>query len=364
MASLPPTKKAKVVSATADNAVSSTGLDLSPELIARVTTFASVWTPDVWNTCLAVGPGVSRTIRHCYLKSNTDFLEKTLENFHSRRWNKAKARTNHLAWMAANSDWRDKITDERMEDLKEACSREDIDLWIGRYQHKVHSHLAFNNPVIAIQLGLLDVLKYLVEEKLVDINSHQWTGYFCPRNGPLLCYCAGCDVGKTPWEQDLETYHYLLGLPSLDIVEHVDRLFASLFLFPFERKHVYYRSALPFIRGLVQNSAFSQCISDRLITIGVEKESPLCFLLWKLVGILVKPEMFGPVDVPAFEDIYDCAKILLEAGADPKRRNISAAKYWKGQREYMMESNFFKSAREKSRAEYWDKVEFLLESYG
>ena len=100
-----------------------------------------------------------------------------------------------------------------------------------------------------------------------------------------------------------------------------------------------------------------------MITIGVEKESPLCFLLWKLVGILVTYKKFGPEDVHAFEDVYDCAKVLLGAGADPKRCNISAAKYWKGQREYMMESNFFKSAREKCRAEYWDKVEVLLESY-
>ena len=70
--------------------------------------------------------------------------------------------------------------------------------------------------------------------------------------------------------------------------------------------------------------------------------------------------------------IYESMKILLEAGADPKRRNFSqgrfsAVEYWEDRMKHVMEENlddaFYGSAREKCRAEYWDKVTALLQSY-
>ena len=113
MSSEPLKKKIKASADAPSPAVSGGGIHFTPELIARMTTFAdAIKCPDVMNICLAVGPDVSRTIKHFYLWRNQKYLMATLKilydirvlnNIEGRR---EKAGTNHRAWMEVNADWK------------------------------------------------------------------------------------------------------------------------------------------------------------------------------------------------------------------------------------------------------------------
>ena len=83
MASEPPTKKVKTSSHATVPAVSDGGVHFTPELFARMATFADANnSPDVMNICLAAGPAVSRTIKHFYLSRNEKYLIDTLKKFY------------------------------------------------------------------------------------------------------------------------------------------------------------------------------------------------------------------------------------------------------------------------------------------
>ena len=79
----------KVVESNSDVPVG--GIYFTPELIARVATFAEavvrpghVGASDVKNMCLAVGPMPSRIIKYHYLKKNMEYLEKVNQTFTHR----------------------------------------------------------------------------------------------------------------------------------------------------------------------------------------------------------------------------------------------------------------------------------------
>ena len=75
MSSEPPTKKVKTSTDATPPVVSGGGIHLTPELISRMATFADANnSPDVMNICRAVGPVVSRTIKHVYLRRNEKYL--------------------------------------------------------------------------------------------------------------------------------------------------------------------------------------------------------------------------------------------------------------------------------------------------
>ena len=159
MSSERPKKKARI---SKDEAVSaggssSGGIHLTPELVARVATFAdAVCSPDVMNICLAVGPVVSRTILHYCLWRNQDFLARTITSSSQ----KSRVCSNHLAWMKVNADWRTvAVHDELMDKLKLASKKEGPG---QRSTSIVHSLIAFNKPAVAIQIGLFDSLKHLI----------------------------------------------------------------------------------------------------------------------------------------------------------------------------------------------------------
>ena len=194
-------KKARTVKdALSDMPVGS--IFFTPELIAWVATFAkAVVRPvrgvtsesDVKNMCLAVGPIPSRTIKHYYLKKNMQYLKNVLEVFTHHRDSAEWARECHLAWMSINTGWRSLVTDELME-RNENPKRLIFDDFMERYENarhtgdmshvrsstlplNIHPLLAMLNPAVAIELGLLEVLKYLVEVKGININATRWVGF-------------------------------------------------------------------------------------------------------------------------------------------------------------------------------------------
>jgi hypothetical protein len=108
MSSERPKKKAKTtnLAGVSVGGSSSGGIHLMPELVARVATFAdAVGSSDVMNMCLAVGPAVSRTVRHYHLWRNEKFLAQTMSKFCWENMDRRRVCSNHLAWMKVNADW-------------------------------------------------------------------------------------------------------------------------------------------------------------------------------------------------------------------------------------------------------------------
>ena len=193
MAFEPPTKKAKSSTDVTASAVSGSGIHFTPEIIARMTTFADANnSPDVMNICLAAGPAASRTIKHFYLRRNETYLIGSLVNLYiykpRKRYNteavrREKAGANHRAWMEVNTDW--KTTAVSADSISEIHLYETI-------MDGSHPFIAFNNVAFAVELGLLEVVKFLIEDKGVDPNEYGWTSYdlnyrFHPVSAAMTC---------------------------------------------------------------------------------------------------------------------------------------------------------------------------------
>ena len=218
MASHRPTKKPKIVLDAKPAPVSSScavGIHLSPELVARIATYVDITNSEVMNICLAVGPVAARPIRNCYLKKNVKYLNTTLKQLlRVRRRDEAwlelpmlpcrdKAGANHREWMEVNTDWKTiAISNEEIENHENIQVKDAI-------ESGDHPFVAFNNAAFAIELGLIEVVKFLIEDKGVDPNTYGWTMSQERRGLHLLAiamYANRCDI-----------FQYLVSLPSIDL---------------------------------------------------------------------------------------------------------------------------------------------------
>ena len=208
MSSEPTKKKAKTSSDTSSPAVSGGDIHFTPELIARMATFASaIKCPDVMNICLAVGPVVSRTIKHFYLWRNKKYLARTLRCLADFYYDASDAATNHRAWMEVNSDWKTRaVGNDSVSEMK----RHQLHhiLVIGS-----HPFFAFNSVAFAVELGLLEVVKFLIEDKGVDPNEYGWTF-----RGDHRVHLVSAAM---TFEQE-DIFQYLLSLPSTNLYSEVD----------------------------------------------------------------------------------------------------------------------------------------------
>ena len=179
-------------------------IHLSPELIARVATYAEAAnSPELWNICLAVGPATSRIIRHYYLKQNHHFLTRCIRFFCSQKITNVKLRDYYLVWMTVNNDWKAYVNKTYTEFTKFSCVRQG-----DKAVNKIHPYAAFNNPAVAIQIGLMEPLRYLVEKKAIHTNSFEWTPFHSsvPRH---LLYWSMLFAPKTDGTR-VEIFRYLL----------------------------------------------------------------------------------------------------------------------------------------------------------
>ena len=223
MSSEPPTKKVKTSTDAAPPAVFGRGVHFTPELIARMATYADANnSPDVMNICLAVGPDVSRTIKHFYLRRNEKYLICTLlslcgirrrKQFDVEAPRREKAGTNHRAWMEVNTDWKaTAVRNERISTMRQTRSLTNM-IPFG----------AFNSATIAAELGLLEVLKFLVEDKGVSPNEYGWT--FCRgsiyRGRHTSCPVHLLSVAMAFRREDI--FQYLLSLPSTNLYCEIDQ---------------------------------------------------------------------------------------------------------------------------------------------
>ena len=186
---------------------------LNAELLAKVATYSSLGR-DLLNLCVVVGPKDCALIRHAYLRKNLRYLEASLFKcfkFGAKEdddpgwpWlDQGLCRDRYLAWMEVNTDWRRLVTAERVDSLV-SVFKEDNE---GNCLALVDLLLPFNNPAVAIEIGLMDPLRHLVEEMGIDVNSYHWTTFRFHRV-KLLMQCVGCD--------NFSAFQYLLGRETID----------------------------------------------------------------------------------------------------------------------------------------------------
>mmetsp|Transcript_32070 Transcript_32070/g.69430 ORF Transcript_32070/g.69430 Transcript_32070/m.69430 type:complete len:365 (+) Transcript_32070:73-1167(+) len=146
---------------------------ISVELICNIAAYMNPG-DGLMNLCVAVGPGDAAKVRTEYLRDNEQYVEASLRElrhisgdwsfFRGRLHLLDRCRDNISAWMRVNTDWQARCTDENMERYKGAPLR-------------IDANLVFNNPAVAVEVGLLEVLRFHVEEKRADLNRRVWNSF-------------------------------------------------------------------------------------------------------------------------------------------------------------------------------------------
>ena len=215
-------------SKSASNRSSGNNPQLSAELIARVATYVPHFKSDeeihsrstephtyknVFNLCLAAGPAISRSIKQSYLKKNLRYLELCQRKIgitgRPGRGGRQCLRECHLAWMSANIDWRDYVTDEVVDQCKYVPRSSSYNVVLDTTDRSKHALSGLANPARATELGLVDALRFLIEDKLIDVNAKQWQTYEW-RYSPVHLLTVAINANQP------EAFDYLLSLEAID----------------------------------------------------------------------------------------------------------------------------------------------------
>ena len=135
---------------------------------------------------VAIGPTDSRKVRHDYLKGNDEYVVQCLRSCDNTMapfgWanttNSTRAlnmmancrpcfdrcRAKLLVWMEVNKDWRSRCTKTNLQKYR-------------RPSGALEANLVFNNPAVAIELGLHDAYSYLVRDMGVDVCDTSYRGF-------------------------------------------------------------------------------------------------------------------------------------------------------------------------------------------
>jgi len=309
----------------------------------------------VMNLCLAVGPESSRIVRYYYLLHNSKFLAHTILGFARKNISRDKAGRNHIAWMTVNTHWKTiAVRDDWMDELKLACKERGS----GKKPRNIpHPVIAFNNPAVAIQLGLFSSVQHLVEVKGIDINSFEWTPLCLSKRYHLL-YIAVRNSKK-------KTFKYLLNRPGFNIRCRVNESNTGhpLFLSLLSAKNQAERFEPAFLRMFMQHPDFHinrqiiPCPStpSRLVT-------PLYSVTVQCARVL-EDYLF---DEQEFQAVHQATQILLSAGADPNLSfpdSLSPISYLRRRKSDAQSENYIGLGDFDATERYWDESIALLEKY-
>ena len=254
---------------------------LTTEIIARVASFVPYGT-DAMNICLAVGPTDSAIIRHTCLRNNMKYLEYHLEQYVDEEVGAEQVRTCVLAWMAVNIDWRKLCTaDNRKRYANVLIERENEDVTF-----QFSTLTLFNNPLVAVEFSLVDVLKHLVEEVGIDVNRHKWNSYGDSERMHLLTVAAR--------QENLSSFEYLIKRNDIDVFSSImrrgaRRASASLDLFQFA-----------FNRGDVKPSTFQAMVCHASFDPNKSRRQKG---FGPLSGLRLRPLQYALVSIGDLEDL-------------------------------------------------------------
>ena len=303
----PPAKKKRKTSVSGSAAVTGTRRTtrsqrpgLSLEMIVKVANFAQYDDDDLMNICLAVGRKDATFVRHTCLRNNLGYLEHCLK-IHSGRdlsiYLPSDMESKISCWMEVNTDWRKLCTKERTEDNELSTPRYKHEE--GGIVYRTDPLIIFNNPSVAIEFCTVDILKHLVEEVGIDINSYAWNGYGLPKKSHLLnASGAMIEVLKNP-----ACFNYLISLRDINV---------SLTTTEGGRKALWVRAydsrrSCKTFRAVVEHSSFDANRPFELT--GHAMWLPLIYAYTRAI------RNANPGDR---QNKLEKFKILLDAGADPE----------------------------------------------
>ena len=312
----PPAKKRRVatVAVVSRRTTRSQKPRLSAELLGKVASYSSLG-EDLLNICIVAGPRDCAAIRHAYLRKNINYLQHALVEYVEKECNDWKlCRDRYLAWMEINADWRELVTKGRMESLSKVFRESD-----GREKMvpDISPFVPFNNPAVAIELGLLEPLKHLVNKMKIDVNAYKWTTY---RHGivhPGYEDSAICLLATTIDYMEFDMFLYLLSKEGIDVCSLIssidlnddDEYEATVLEHCFVRSHCH-----AFFRKLASHPT---CNLERgfSTTVGNVKtyvHSAICFLV-----------VLAEEDALHFPTWVANLRLLLSLGADPMAQDSS-----------------------------------------
>ena len=270
--------------------------ELNIETIAKVALFANYGGGDLMNICKAVGRKESAVVRYTCLRNNLGYLEHCLKIFTVAdlgNIDSSRMKFNILCWMKVNTDWRNYCTAESVQDDEISTARSE-----NNEDERVFSTnplVLLNNPMVAVELGLIDVLKHLVEQVGIDINSYAWTGFTVPNAHLLVIAMTVADAANNP-----ACLEYLLSLDKLNVCMNVARDVDSPM---WSTIYDYDDCSCKTFRAVIEHGSFDPNGHNR----GV-----MPVLLWALARCMSEARKGAPTDkmIKKFE-------ALMEAGADP-----------------------------------------------
>ena len=272
---------------------------LSAELLAKISTFSSLG-DDLLNLCIVAGPKDCAIVRHEYLHKNCNYLWRILEAYVIHKeidWR--KCRDCYREWMEVN-DWRELVTDELMEELAVVARRSSGD----KLSIMIHPFAPFSNPSVAIEIGLMEALQYLVDGKKIDVNQYRWTSYksscmFDNQTCHLLFECLIVD--------NFEAFEYISGRGDIDFNTRATKSAESCSVFEIVCRQS--RPDAAFFQNFIDSSNFDE---GSIIS---EPQCNIPVLHWCIISSIVHSAEVW-FDLPTWKVNF---QYLLKAGANPHR---------------------------------------------
>ena len=268
---------------------------LSIEMIGKVATFAQ-YGSDLMNICKAVGRKESAVVRYICLRNSMGYLEHCLKIFtvpDLGNIDSGRMKFNISCWMKVNTDWRNHCAAESVQDDEISTARSE-----NNEDESVFSTnplVLFNNPVVAVELGLIDVLKHLVEQVGIDINSYAWTGFAVPNAHLLVTAMTVADAANNP-----ACLEYLLSLDKLNVCMSVARDVDSPM---WSTMYDYDDCSCKTFRAVIEHGSFDP---------NGHNGGVMPVLLWALARCMSEARKGAPT-----EKMIKKFEVLMEAGADP-----------------------------------------------
>ena len=271
--------------------------------------------------------------------------------------------------MEVNADWRTfAVRDKLMDRLKLACKTRETD---QRKLNCLHPLIPFNNPAVAVQIGLFDSLKHLVEVNGIDVNSFEWTAFSFTKRMHLLYYAGYFGQEKI--------FEYLLNRPDFNLRCKASEAVRSqsLFLNLIDQDCVSMESGRfehPFLKMFMQHQEFD--INGLIIPFkpyGIAVAVPLVFSQSQSLVTPLLCATFHCVYVlttdqfneEKFRRILQAMEVLLSADADPNLsfpHCMSPITYLRfSWRRAKADAHSIEAYRPTER--YWDEALTLLKKY-
>mmetsp|Transcript_35978 Transcript_35978/g.73032 ORF Transcript_35978/g.73032 Transcript_35978/m.73032 type:complete len:381 (-) Transcript_35978:1829-2971(-) len=290
------------------------GVDI--DLICNIASFMNPG-DDLAGLCVAVGSADAARIRTEYLRDNEQYVAASLAKlkgiphltsewyiFRQNLHLFDKCRDNVTAWMQVNTGWRARCTDENMERYKE-------------YRLSIEANLVFNNPAVAIEIGLLEVLRFHVEEKGVDVNRRFWNGFNSDdrdmRNDLLIRLAL--------FRGDIDILDFLLSVDGFDFtsMNEVEND---------EQEHDLIVNCFAYRLSRVNERCFEAFIRHPKVNVDAldrQGRTPLCIALGLLHRFTSRDDdLFAPTSAET-NGLAGRILVLLEVGANPHALDASGS---------------------------------------